>query len=107
MDLYQYARKEIIYNERDFLKTLTKKQAKAVEATADHNLRRQSTTAGYDSLYTDTPLQLAEALFTLHPAQYKLLFPTELEDLLNRMSERITAHVSELTSSMLERICTL
>lgn len=28
VDLYQYARKEIIYNERDFLKTLTKKQAK-------------------------------------------------------------------------------
>lgn len=70
-------------------------------------MRRQSTTAGYDSLYTDTPLQLAEAMFTLHPAQYKLLFPTELEDLLNRMSERITAHVSELTSSMLERIFSL
>lgn len=58
-------------------------------------------------MYTDTPLQLAEAMFTLHPAQYKLLFPTEFEDLLTRMSERITAHVSEVTSSMLERIFTL
>jgi hypothetical protein len=60
--------------------------------------------SGYEPLYTDTPLQLQETMFTLHPSQYKLIFPQDFEGLLNRISERITAQVSDLTSSMLERI---
>ena len=115
VDLYQYARKEIIFNERDFLKALAKhykQKATVAQTEGAAKLQRQgsqltSGTPAYESLYNDTPLQLQQSMFTVHPSQYKFIFPQEFEDILNRLSERITAHVSELTSAMLERIFSL
>ena len=58
----------------------------------------------YESLYSDTLVQLEDATFTLATSQYKLMFPHEFEEILNRISEQVTASVSEITSGMLERI---
>ena len=55
-------------------------------------------------MYSDTLIQLEDATFNLAPSQYKLMFPIEYEEIVNRISEQVTDCVSEVTSGMLEHI---
>jgi hypothetical protein len=101
LDLFQYARKEIILNERDAYKNITKKNANELkemmrEGGGVHlanmgeqllkNMKLPSSPKSvseeqmrqYETLYSESMMQLQEANFLMHPNQYRFVFPFEV-----------------------------